>query len=118
MLFIHHTKTLWRYEVQPGGTFQNGEIFFDWNLTEDDAAPDGMKVDKEGNLFVSAPGGVWILSPDAKLLGKIVAPERPANMAWGDEHGKTLYLTARTGLYKVNVNTVENLAGNNCLNVM
>jgi gluconolactonase len=102
---IHHTKTLWRYEVQPDGTLQNGKIFYDFNFTEDDEALDGMKVDKQGNLFVSAPGGVWILSPDATLLGKIVTPERPANMAWGDEDGKTLYLTAHTSLYKIRINT-------------
>lgn len=102
---IHNTKTLWRYEVQRDGTLINGKVFFDWNLTEDDEALDGMKVDKEGNIFVSAPGGVWILSSEAKLLGKIVTPERPANMAWGDEDGKTLYLTAHSSLYKVRVNT-------------
>ena len=100
---IHHTKTLWRYEVQPDGTLKNGKVFFDWNLTEDDEALDGMKVDKQGNLFVSAPGGIWILSAEGKLLGKIVTPERPANMAWGDD-GKTLYLTAHTSLYKIRVN--------------
>jgi gluconolactonase len=102
---IHHTKTLWRYEVQPDGTLKNGKVFYDFSFTEDEEALDGMKVDKEGNLYVSAPGGLWILSPDAKLLGKIVTPERPANMAWGDEDGKTLYLTAHTSLYKVRVNT-------------
>ncbi|MBI1782717.1 MAG: SMP-30/gluconolactonase/LRE family protein [Sphingobacteriales bacterium] len=102
---IHHTKTLWRYEVQPDGTLKNGKVFYDFSFTEDDEALDGMKVDKDGNLYVSAPGGLWILSPDAKLLGKIVTPERPANMAWGDEDGKTLYLTAHTSLYKVRVNT-------------
>jgi gluconolactonase len=102
---IHHTKTLWRYEVQPDGTFKNGKIFFDWNNTIDEEALDGMKVDKEGNLFVSAPGGVWILSPDGKLLGKIETPERAANMAWGDEDGKTLYLTAHSSLYKIRVST-------------
>jgi len=102
---IHHTKTLWRYEVQADGSLRNGKIFFDWNLTEDEEALDGMKVDREGNLFVSAPGGVWILSPEAKLLGKIVTPERPANMAWGDSDGKTLYLTAHTSLYKLRVET-------------
>ncbi len=102
---IHHTKTLWRYEVQPDGSLKNGKIFYDFNFTEDDEALDGMKVDKEGNLFVSAPGGVWILSPDAKLLGKMVTPERPANMAWGDEDGKTLYLTAHSSLYKIRINT-------------
>ena len=102
---IHHTKTIWRYDVLGDGTLANGKIFFDFNFTEDEEALDGLKVDKEGNLFVSAPGGIWILSSEAKLLGKIVTPERPANMAWGDEDGKTLYLTAHTGLYKLRVNT-------------
>ncbi|MDE3247830.1 MAG: SMP-30/gluconolactonase/LRE family protein [Bacteroidota bacterium] len=101
---IHHTKTLWRYEVQPDGTLKNGKVFFDWNFTEDEEALDGMKVDKRGNLFVSAPGGVWILSAAGKLLGKIVTPERPANMAWGDD-GKTLYLTAHSSLYQIRVKT-------------
>ena len=92
------------YEVQPDGTLKNGKIFFDCSFTEDDEALDGMKVDKEGNLFVSAPGGLWILTADGILLGKIVTPERPANMAWGDEDGKTLYLTAHRSLYKIWVN--------------
>jgi gluconolactonase len=102
---IHHSKTLWRYEVQPDGALKNGKIFFDWNFTADDEALDGIKVDKMGNLFVSAPEGLWILSAEGKLLGKIVTPERPANMAWGDEDGKTLYLTAHSSLYKIKVNT-------------
>lgn len=98
---IYHTKSLWRYEVVPDGTLKNGRVFFDFNFTDDDEALDGVKVDNEGNLFVSAPGGVWILSPEGKYLGKIICPERPANMAWGDADGKTLYLTAHTGLYKI-----------------
>jgi gluconolactonase len=102
---IHHTKTLWRYEVNADGTLKNGKVFYDFSFTEDDEALDGLKVDREGNLFVSAPGGLWVLSAEGKLLGKIVTPERPANMAWGDEDGKTLYLAAHTGLYKVRVNT-------------
>jgi gluconolactonase len=97
---IHHTKTLWRYEVKADGTLQNGKIFFDMNQTDDDEALDGLKVDLKGNIFASAPGGVWIISAEGKYLGKIVGPERPANMAWGDD-GKTLYLTAHTGLYKI-----------------
>jgi len=102
---IHHTKTIWRYEANPDGTLTNGKIFFDFNFTEDEEALDGLKIDKEGNLFVSAPGGIWMISPDAKLLGKIVTPERPANLAWGDEDAKTLYLTAHSSLYKIRVNT-------------
>lgn len=97
---IHQTKTLWRYEVKADGTLGKGEIFFDMNHTDDEEALDGVKVDTQGYLFVSAPGGIWILSPEGKYLGKIIGPERPANMAWGDD-GKTLYLTAHTGLYKI-----------------
>ena len=52
------------------GTLKNGKIFFDLNFTEDDEALDGMKVDKEGNLFVSAPGGLWILISRRKIIGQ------------------------------------------------
>jgi gluconolactonase len=98
---IHHTKTLWRFEVDSDGKLFNGKVFFDFNFTDGNEALDGIKVDRMGNLFVSAPGGVWVLSSEGKYLGKIVGPERPANMAWGDADGKTLYLTAHTGLYKI-----------------
>lgn len=101
---VHHTKTVWRYEVQPDGTLKNGKVFFDWNLTEDEEAIDGIKIDKAGNLFVSAPGGIWIISAEGTLLGKIVTPERAANMAWGDD-GKTLYLTTHSSLHKLRVLT-------------
>lgn len=102
---IHHTKTLWRYEVSTDGTLKNGKVFYDFSFTEDEEALDGIKVDKDGNLFVSAPGGLWILNAEGKLLGKIITPERPANMAWGDDDGKTLYLTAHSSLYKIRVHT-------------
>lgn len=102
---IHHTKAIWRYEVNIDGTLKNGKIFFDFNFTEDDEALDGIKVDKAGNLFVSAPGGLWILSPTATILGKMVTPERPANMAWGGQDGKTLYMTAHSSIYKLRVIT-------------
>lgn len=102
---IHHTKTLWRYEVQADGTLRNGKVFYDFSFTEDEEALDGVKVDKSGNLYVSAPGGVWILTGDAQLIGKITTPERPANMAWGDADGKTLYMTAHGSLYKIRVKT-------------
>jgi gluconolactonase len=102
---IHHTKTIWRYDVQTDGTLKNGKVFYDMNQTEDNEALDGIKVDKKGNLFVSAPGGLWIISAEGTLLGKIVTPERPANMAWGDSDGKTLYLTAHSSLYRIRLNS-------------
>jgi len=58
-------------------------------------------VDARGNLYVSGPGGVWVISPAGKHLGTLRLPELPANFAWGDADGKALYLTARTSVYKV-----------------
>jgi gluconolactonase len=97
---IHSTKFIWRYEVAKDGSLINGKEFFNMNQTDDSEALDGLKVDLKGNIYSSAPGGVWIISPEGKYLGKIIGPERPANMAWGDD-GKSLYLTAHTGLYKI-----------------
>ncbi len=97
-------KVVMRYGVEPDGTLSHGEVFFDMTSEPGDQALDGMKVDQKGNLYVSGPGGVWIISPTAKHLGTIKAPELPANFAWGDDDGKTLYMTARTGLYRVRLN--------------
>jgi gluconolactonase len=94
-------KIVMRYEVRPNGTLSNGKVFFDMTSAPGEEALDGMKVDQKGNLYVSGPGGVWILSPEGKYLGKIQPTQLPANMAWGDEDGQTLYMTARTGVYRI-----------------
>lgn len=94
-------KVVMRYPVRADGTLDAGEVFFDMTAAPGEDALDGVKVDERGNLYVSGPGGLWILSPAGKHLGTIVAPEHPHNLAWGDEDGKTLYLTAQTGLYRV-----------------
>ncbi len=97
-------KTVNRYEVNGDGTVRNGKLFFDFTSIKGEDAIDGVKVDVEGNVYVSAPGGLHIVSPDGKHLGTIVTPQHAHNMAWGDEDGKTLYLTARTGLYRIRLN--------------
>jgi len=97
-------KTVIRYEVQPDGTLLNGKVFFDATDEPGENAWDGMKVDQVGNLYLSGPGGLWIVSPAGKHLGTIIGPEHPHNMAWGDEDSKTLYLCAQTGLYRVRFN--------------
>jgi len=94
-------KVIYRYEVQPDATLKNGTIFFDMTSAPGEDAIDGMKVDKRGNLYVSGPGGLWVISPEAKHLGTIVTPMHVHNLAWGDEDGKTLYLAARSEVYKV-----------------
>jgi gluconolactonase len=97
-------KVVMRYEVRPDGTLDSGEVFFDMTSASGEDALDGMKVDVEGNLYVSGPGGIWILSPEGKHLGTISGPEHPHNFAWGDDDGKTLYLCAQTGLYRIRLN--------------
>jgi gluconolactonase len=97
-------KTVYRYEVNEEGTLKNGKLFFDFTNFKGEDAIDGIKVDVEGNLYVSAPGGLQILSKDGKHLGTIITPQHVHNMAWGDSDGKTLYLCARTGLYKMRLN--------------
>lgn len=97
-------KVLIRYEVNPDGTLSNGKVLYDFTGDPEPVALDGIKVDREGNVYVSAPGGVWILSPAGKPLGRILPPEHDANFAFGDADGKSLYLTASTGLYRIRVN--------------
>jgi gluconolactonase len=97
-------KVVMRYEARPDGTLANGTVFFDMTSAAGEDAIDGVKVDQKGNVYVSGPGGLWIISPEGKHLGTIIAPMHPHNMAWGDDDGKTLYLTARTGLYRIRLN--------------
>lgn len=97
-------KVLMRYEVNADGTIARGKVFHDFTGSAEPVALDGIKVDEQGNVYVSAPGGVWILSPEGKPLGRIVPPEHDANFTFGDADGRSLYLTASTGLYRVRVN--------------
>jgi len=97
-------KTVYRYDLNADGTIANGKLFFDFTSIKGEDAIDGVKVDVEGNVYVSAPGGLHIVSADGRHLGTIITPQHAHNMAWGDEDGKTLYLTARTGLYRIRLN--------------
>jgi gluconolactonase len=97
-------KAIMRYEVQRDGTLKNGKLFFDFTNAAGEDGLDGIKVDQKGNLYVSAPGGLWVISPQGKHLGTIITPRHVHNMAWGDADGKTLYLCARSGLYRIRLN--------------
>jgi gluconolactonase len=95
-------KRQWmRYRVQPDGSVTNGILFLDASTDPADGGPDGLRVDKKGNIYGSGPGGVWIISPEGKHIGTIKVPERVSNVAWGDKDDKTLYITASTSLYRV-----------------
>ncbi|HEX9788583.1 MAG TPA: SMP-30/gluconolactonase/LRE family protein [Candidatus Binatia bacterium] len=94
-------KVVMRYKVGADGSLSNGKIFFDMTQAPGEDAIDGIKVDGQGNLYVSGPGGLWIISPEAKHLGTIIAPKHPHNLAWGGDDGKTLYMTAQGSLYRM-----------------
>jgi gluconolactonase len=97
-------KVVMRYEVTAGGKLSNGKLFFDMTAAPGEDAIDGVKVDQAGNVYVSGPGGLWVISAEGKHLGTIIAPKHIHNMAWGDDDGKTLYLCARSGLYRMRLN--------------
>ncbi|MCI0408285.1 MAG: SMP-30/gluconolactonase/LRE family protein [Acidobacteria bacterium] len=94
-------KVVMRFPVRPDGSLAEGSVFFDMTAQGGEDALDGLKVDQAGNLYVSGPGGVWVLSSEGKHLGTFTGPEHPHNFAWGDADGKTLYLAAKTGLYRI-----------------
>jgi gluconolactonase len=94
-------KVVMRYPVQPDGTLGAGSVFCDLTAAPGEDAIDGVKVDRAGNVYVSGPGGLWIFSPSGRHLGTIQAPEHVHNFAWGGADGATLYLAARSGLYRV-----------------
>jgi gluconolactonase len=89
------------FDVKPDGTVTNERLFADLKDASQGGVPDGLKVDLQGNVYSTGPGGVWILSPDGKVLGKISVPETATNLAWGESDRKTLYITANTSLYRI-----------------
>jgi gluconolactonase len=96
-------KHIRAFAVRPDGTLTNGRVLLDM-ASEDLGVPDGLKVDRAGNVFCTGPGGVWVCRADGTLLGRIVLPELPANLAWGED-GSVLFLTARTSVYRLQTKT-------------
>ena len=91
------------FNVELDGSLSGGSVFVEMD-SDEPGVPDGMKVDVEGNLYSTGPGGLWVFDPAGKLLGRIMPPQIPANCAWGGDDWKSLYMTARTGLYRVRLN--------------
>lgn len=90
--------------VHPDGMLTGSRVFHD--MTSDaNGVPDGLKVDRVGRIYCTGPGGIWVFDGAATHLGTIVPPEQPANCAWGDADWKSLYITARTSVYRVRVHT-------------
>lgn len=88
------------FDVAPDGSISHGRILAELKSARQ-GVPDGMKVDRKGNLYVTGPGGVWVFDKRGKHLGTILMSELPANCGWGDADYRTLYFTARNGLYRI-----------------
>src|SRR5882762_10487757 len=93
-----------RYDVKADDTLANGMMFIDINSDPARGITDGLRVDVKGNLWETGPGGVWIITPEGKHIGTIRTPELSANVEFGDRDHKTLYIAARTGIYKIRLN--------------
>jgi gluconolactonase len=90
-------------ELDARGGMVRRRIFADMSSDETDGVPDGMKVDVEGRVYCTGPGGTWVFAPDGTRLGIIRTPEVPANVAFGGPDLRTLFLTARTSVYALRV---------------
>jgi gluconolactonase len=97
------TQYIHAFELDAGGAVVRRRIFADMSSDETDGVPDGMKVDVEGRVYCTGPGGTWVFAPDGKRLGIIRTPEVPANLAFGGPDLRTLFFTAKTSLYTLRV---------------
>lgn len=91
------------FDVLSDGTLANSRVLATFSEADGAGRPDGMKVDREGHLYTTGPGGVWVLAPNGVVLGQLRFSEKTANLAWGDGDGCSLYVTASTSIYRVRV---------------
>jgi gluconolactonase len=96
----HHIRA---FDILPDGSLANSRIHADIRSTEP-GVPDGMKVDRAGNIYCTGSGGVWVVAASGEILGRIAVPEVPANVGWGDADWSTLFITARTSIYRIRLN--------------
>jgi len=101
LLYVADTElgALFAFDVLGGGDLSPPRLFA--RVAPGMAAPDGVKVDREGRVYTTGPGGIWIFEPSGRQVGIIGVPELPANLAWGGSEWRDLYITARTSLYHV-----------------
>ncbi len=108
-LYVSNSEPLkiWmRYRVLPDGTLADGKVFYDATADGRPGDPDGIKVDQAGNLYGAGPGGVWIFSPGGKHIATILTPEIVANLNWGGSDGRSLYITASSSVYRIDLKAV------------
>jgi sugar lactone lactonase YvrE len=102
-------KHIRAFDVRADGSLTNSRIILELASSEP-GVPDGLKVDVQGNVFCTGPGGVWVCRADGTLLGRILFPELPANLAWGED-GSALFVTARTSVYRIQTKTHGSILG-------
>ena len=93
-------RLIMAYNVKPDGTLANGRVFAELRA-EKPGVPDGLKVDKKGNIYSSGPGGIWVFTPSGVHVGTVDLPEVPTNCAWGDGDCRSLYITAQKSVYRI-----------------
>lgn len=94
------------FDVEANGSLANGLVFHVLQGRKGKgASPDGIKVDRQGRVYCAAMGGVWVFDASGKYLGTLAVPEQPSNCNWGDEDFQSLYITARTSLYRIRLRT-------------
>ncbi len=91
------------FDVVADGSLQDGRLFVELRYEGSSPRPDGMKMDVDGNLYIAANtrDGIWVYSPEGRLLGFLGLDEPPANLAWGGDEWKTLFVTAQTSVYRL-----------------
>jgi len=97
-----------RYGVKPDGTLGPPAAFISYPDTPNNEVPDGLKLDANGNVWTTGPGGIRIITPQGKVLGQIKLPEVAANLAWAGD-GHTLYIAATTSVYRLNTRVLGEL---------
>lgn len=94
-------RNIYVFDFTSKHKLSNGRVFGEETGGKGDGVPDGMKLDRMGNLYVTGPKGIWVWDPQGRHLGTIVLPEQPANLAWGDREYSTLYITASSSVYRL-----------------
>ena len=90
--------------VMPDDTLTNSRMLIDMSSDKRPGITDGMKVDSRGNIWESGPTGVWVITPQGQHIGTILVPELVANVEFGDADHRTLYIAARSSVYKIRIN--------------
>jgi gluconolactonase len=93
-----------RFPLAKNGTVGAGKVLLSAKGAPGIGGPDGIRVDVNGNLYGSGPGGIWIISPEGKHIATIHVPEQVSNCGWGGADWQTLYITASSSVYRIHLN--------------